>query len=261
MISQKSNLTSTEQEDRGEKDTDKATSPTPQHITMNNYARCGCDVVVDKEDGAGKERRKIRLLSVDARTKILATSSKTTLTQTFENPGSARPLEELRYVFPLYEGVSVVSFTAYIGSQIINGVVEEKSKATQAYREAKSRGEVAGLLEQSLRAGDVFITKIGNGHLEIPSPSRSSTWPTSSMTPKQTPFASPSLPALPLAMGQPSFSRLTPLLFPSPKRASRLLSMQRCPMDPPSSLSSRHHTTSPSRLEACPTPLPRKSFP
>lgn len=123
---------------------------------MKRQVRCGCDVVV------GQERKFIRLIGVHAHTKIFATSSKTTLTQTFQNPSSVKPLEELRYVFPLFEGISVVGFTAHFGSQVVQGVVEEKTKATHTYTEAKDRGEAAGLLEQSLGVGDIFAIKIGN---------------------------------------------------------------------------------------------------
>lgn len=123
---------------------------------MYKLPRCGCEVVV------GAERKYIRLLAVNAHTKILSTSSRTTLAQTFENPDLIRPLEELHYVFPLYEGVSVVSFTAHIGSRVIHGVVQEKSAAKTTYKQAKATGHVAGLLEQSRSAGDVFVARIGN---------------------------------------------------------------------------------------------------
>ena len=123
---------------------------------MDKFPRCGCDVVV------GTERKYIRLLAVNAHTKILSTSSRTTLKQTFENPDLLKPLEELHYVFPLYEGVSVVSFAAHIGSRVIHGVVQEKSAAKSTYKQAKADGCVAGLLEQSQSAGDVFFASIGN---------------------------------------------------------------------------------------------------
>lgn len=45
---------------------------------------------------------------------------------------------------------------------MIKGVVKEREKAKQVYKEAKERGETAGLLEQSFEAADVFTTTIGN---------------------------------------------------------------------------------------------------
>lgn len=118
--------------------------------------RCGCFVVVDRR------RKYIPLLEVKAHTTIVANSSRTTLTQTFENPDTKEPLEELSYVFPLYDGVSVVKFMCTVGNRVIHGVVKEKAKAKQDYDDAKKRGLAAGLLEQTIDAADVFRTKIGN---------------------------------------------------------------------------------------------------
>ena len=123
---------------------------------MASLRRCGCFIIVDQL------RKYIPLVRVDAHTTIVADASRTTLTQTFENPNPDKALEELRYVFPLYDGVSVVSFTCTVGSRIIRGVVKEKTKAKQVYDEAKAQGRTAGLLEQCMDAADVFTTRIGN---------------------------------------------------------------------------------------------------
>jgi hypothetical protein len=92
---------------------------------------------------------------------MLATTSRTNLTQTFVNP-TTNAIDELRYVFPLYDGVSVVSFTCTVGSRVIKGVVKERQKAQQVYNEAKAKGQTAGLFKQSLEAADTFTTTIGN---------------------------------------------------------------------------------------------------
>lgn len=94
-------------------------------------------------------------------TTILSTASRTTLIQTFSNPSSSN-IEECFYKFPLYEGVSVVSFTCHVGSRVLRGVVKEKSKAKESYDKAVARGETAGLLEQLPEASDVFNTRLGN---------------------------------------------------------------------------------------------------
>ena len=123
---------------------------------MQRSVHCGCFVIV------GGWRKYIPLLGVSAHTTIAADTSRTTLTQTFANLDSDKPLKELQYVFPLYDGVSVVGFTCTIGTRVIRGVVKEKSKARQVYSDAKAHGLEAGLLEQSTDASDVFISRIGN---------------------------------------------------------------------------------------------------
>ncbi|KAF9767786.1 hypothetical protein IL306_015006 [Fusarium sp. DS 682] len=100
-------------------------------------------------------------VQIKAHITILATTSRTNLTQTFVNP-SGEAIDELRYVFPLYDGVSVVAFTCTVGSRVIKGVVKERQKAQQVYNQAKAKGQTAGLFKQSLDAADTFTTTIGN---------------------------------------------------------------------------------------------------
>jgi hypothetical protein len=98
-----------------------------------------------------------------AHTTIVSTTSRTVLTQTFVNPQQDRTIPELRYTFPLYDGVSVVGFTCTIDNdRVIRGVVKERNEARKAYRDAVDRGDTAGLLEQLPEASDVFTTTIGN---------------------------------------------------------------------------------------------------
>ncbi|KAL5620042.1 hypothetical protein FOBRF1_003288 [Fusarium oxysporum] len=116
---------------------------------------CGCYIFIHDTP------RYLPQVQVKAHTTILATTSRTNLTQTFVNP-SGEAIDELRYVFPLYDGVSVVAFTCTVGSRVIKGVVKERQKAQQVYNEAKARGQTAGLFKQSLEAADTFTTTIGN---------------------------------------------------------------------------------------------------
>ena len=92
---------------------------------------------------------------------ILSASSSTQLTQTFTNP-SKDSIKKAKYVFPLYDGVSVVSFTCRIGDRTIHGVVHEKAKAKAIFDKAVAQGQTAGLLQQSDEAADVFSTSLGN---------------------------------------------------------------------------------------------------
>lgn len=123
-----------------------------------NYRRiplCGCFIIVQNV------RKYAPLTSVKAHTTILNNASRTTLTQTFANPNKDSELKELVYQFPLYDGVSVVSFTCTIGDRVIHGVVKERQEAKQTYDDAVAQGRTAGLMEQSLKAADVFTTRIG----------------------------------------------------------------------------------------------------
>lgn len=101
-------------------------------------------------------------LSLEAKAVILSSIARTSYTQTFSNPLPDN-IPELRYSFPLYDGVSVASFTCTINrDRVIKGRVLDKKKARETYENAKARGQTAGLLEQLPVASDVFTTTIGN---------------------------------------------------------------------------------------------------
>ncbi|KAL1591931.1 hypothetical protein SLS60_011523 [Paraconiothyrium brasiliense] len=100
-------------------------------------------------------------VQLKAHATILQTTSHVTLTQTFINPSSAKAIREVKYVFPLYEGVSVVGFTCHVAERTIVGEVKEKTEARQDYTAALGRGETAGLFEQ-LDTADTFMTTVGN---------------------------------------------------------------------------------------------------
>ncbi|OQU96365.1 von Willebrand factor type A domain-containing protein [Cladophialophora immunda] len=119
---------------------------------------CGCWFVTKE---AAVARQYLPQIELSSHTNILATTSRTTLTQTFVN-NQDHSLEEVRYTFPLYDGVSVVGFKCTVGSKTIVGVVKEKQQARAEYQEAVERGETAGLLEQLPEAADVFTTSVGN---------------------------------------------------------------------------------------------------
>lgn len=119
---------------------------------------------------------RIRQTGIEAHTTILSASQRTTLKQTFVTPPSwssateppQQQQPELRYQFPLHDGVSVVAFTATIydpslpSPRVIRGVVQEKGEARQNYNDAVAAGKAAGLLEMTPEAADVFVTKLGN---------------------------------------------------------------------------------------------------
>lgn len=102
-------------------------------------------------------------VDLSVHTTIVSSTSRTVLTQNFVNPATDKAIPELRYTFPLYDGVSVVGFTCTINKdRVVRGVVKERNEARKTYQEAVDRGETAGLLEQLPEASDVFTTTVGN---------------------------------------------------------------------------------------------------
>ncbi|PHH88985.1 hypothetical protein CDD83_6791 [Cordyceps sp. RAO-2017] len=118
--------------------------------------QCGCFTIV------GDQRKCLPLLDVHVHTSILSSASRTTLRQAFVNPDAQAQLGEVRYDFPLYDGVSVVGFKCSIGRRVITGVIKERQEAKKAYESAINEGKVAALLNQDIRAADVFTAALGN---------------------------------------------------------------------------------------------------
>ncbi|KAF2467280.1 uncharacterized protein BDR25DRAFT_235074 [Lindgomyces ingoldianus] len=121
---------------------------------------CGCYYIDTVEDVL--RRTYLPQVKLDVHTTILSTASSTVLRQTFFNPSKDKPLGEVRYTFPLFDGVSVVEFKCQIGERSIFGLVKEKGEARKQYEKTKERGGNAALLEQLPDAADVFTTSVSN---------------------------------------------------------------------------------------------------
>ncbi|MGI4850727.1 MAG: VIT domain-containing protein [Janthinobacterium lividum] len=128
-------------------------------MSLAKQSVCGC-WFPSSSFGAAVCRAYIPLIKFKSHTTILSCTSRTRLTQTFVNAFS--DAKELQYSFPLYDGVSLVTFDCLVGKTKIHGVVKEKEQAGQEYEAAVDRGEVAALLSQVGESADVFTTKIGN---------------------------------------------------------------------------------------------------
>ncbi|EMD70119.1 hypothetical protein COCSADRAFT_132672 [Bipolaris sorokiniana ND90Pr] len=122
---------------------------------------CGLHYVV-RSDEWNLKKHFLPQVKLEAKATILATTSKTILTQTFANPSTEKAIKECRYTFPLYDGVSVIGFTCHVGGRKIVGEVKEREKARAVFQDAVSKGETAGLFEQLPEASDVFTTTVGN---------------------------------------------------------------------------------------------------
>ena len=84
--------------------------------------------------------------------------ARTRVTQSFHN--ASDDWVEGTYVFPLPQGAAVDHLVMYVGSRVIEGRIEERGQAREAYEQARDRGYKASLLEQT--DGNVFRTSIAN---------------------------------------------------------------------------------------------------
>ena len=131
-------------------------------MSYRRLPHCGCYYLTPSpQNQYYAVRTFLPLVQSEFHTTILPNSLHTTVTQTFSNP-TKENIEKCKYVFPLYEGISVVGFSCQIGDHRLVGVVKEKEEAKAKFNEAVSKGQSAGLLEQSDEASDVFSTSLGN---------------------------------------------------------------------------------------------------
>ncbi len=78
--------------------------------------------------------------------------------QTFENPAKSKI--EAVYTFPLPDNSAVDEMTLTSGTRRVVGLVKPKEEARQIYNTAKSKGKVAGLLDQE--RPNVFTQSVAN---------------------------------------------------------------------------------------------------
>ncbi len=98
------------------------------------------------------------LLGWSAKAEVLGCVGEVTLIQCFQNTQSETV--DITYCFPLNEGSSVCGFQLERESgAVISGVAKEKAQALQEFREAKTRGQTAALLEYD--RPDIFKLSLG----------------------------------------------------------------------------------------------------
>lgn len=102
--------------------------------------------------------RKIPLEGVRVDARLSGPCVEVTVTQRYRNTESV-PVEAV-YVFPMEEGAAVCGFAARIGDALIEGRVDEREAAFDAYDDAMMDGHGAFLLDQE--RPDVFTASVGN---------------------------------------------------------------------------------------------------
>jgi hypothetical protein len=133
----------------------------PSYLTPPTWRNYPCGLYYSIPTQGRWEKLYLPQVELKAHATILSTTSRTVLTQTFLNPSSTKGIKQVKYTFPLYDGVSVVGFTCHVGDRVIVGEVKEKEKARHDFKTAIAKGETAGLFEQ-LDTADVFQTTVGN---------------------------------------------------------------------------------------------------
>lgn len=101
-------------------------------------------------------------VGLDVHATVLSASSRTIITQTYENPSTTKAIPEVFYSFPLYEVSVVAAFVCKIGDKTVKGVVKPRKQADVEYKKAKAAGKTAAIFDQNQDAADVFSTRVGN---------------------------------------------------------------------------------------------------
>ncbi|KAI1820844.1 von Willebrand factor type A domain-containing protein [Xylaria intraflava] len=123
-----------------------------------SYSPCGC-WYLPLSSGPYGTRSYLPRHNTRAHATIKDVTSRTILTQTFSND-SDEHLENVVYSFPLYNGMTVVSFAATVGDVRIHGVIKEKQPRRE-YDEV-NKDFSADLLEHLHWRSNVFNTNIGD---------------------------------------------------------------------------------------------------
>ena len=109
-------------------------------------------------DSSGKPASVCPLKHTDVKAEITGFLSRVVVTQHFENPFSS-PIEAV-YTFPLPQNAAVDDMTMTIGERTIRGKILPREEAQAVYEGAKSRGQVASLLDQE--RPNIFTQSIAN---------------------------------------------------------------------------------------------------
>jgi Ca-activated chloride channel family protein len=109
-------------------------------------------------DSSGKPTSVCPLKHTDVKAEISGFLSRVVVTQQFENPFQ-EPIEAV-YTFPLPQNAAVDDMTMTIGDRTIHGKILPREEAQAVYEGAKSRGQVAGLLDQE--RPNIFTQSVAN---------------------------------------------------------------------------------------------------
>jgi Ca-activated chloride channel homolog len=109
-------------------------------------------------DSSGRPAGECPLKHTAVRAEVSGFISRVTVTQEFENPFEDKI--EAVYVFPLPQAAAVDDMTMLVGGRMIKARIMRRDEAQAAYQEARSRGNVASLLEQE--RPNIFTQSVAN---------------------------------------------------------------------------------------------------
>src|SRR5437763_5158276 len=109
-------------------------------------------------DPTGKPAGECPLRHTEVKAEVSGFISRVNVTQEFVNPFEDKI--EAVYTFPLPEAAAVDDMTMRIGDRTIKGKIMRREDAQAAYKEAKSQGHVASLLDQE--RPNIFTQSVAN---------------------------------------------------------------------------------------------------
>lgn len=109
-------------------------------------------------DAEGNPRSACPLKHTNVKAEISGFTARVVVTQQFENPFNERI--EAVYTFPLPHNAAVDDMTMIVGERTIRGKILPREEAQAVYEGAKSRGQIAGLLDQE--RPNIFTQSVAN---------------------------------------------------------------------------------------------------
>jgi Ca-activated chloride channel homolog len=116
------------------------------------------EAVLWLDTGRDGETGRALLLETDVEIQVTGLVARTEVRQRFFNGADA--WAEGRYVFPLPDNAAVDTLTIRAGRQLIVGEIQERTQARATYRQARDRGQRAGLVEQE--RPNLFTSSVAN---------------------------------------------------------------------------------------------------
>ena len=106
----------------------------------------------------GQQTQRSVALDTDIKVVVTGLTARIEVMQVFQNTGGS--WAEATYRFPLPANSAVDRMRVYVGERILEGEIREKTEARRQYRQAKSSGQVASLVEQ--QRANQFETRLAN---------------------------------------------------------------------------------------------------
>jgi len=128
--------------------------PVPAQASVHHEPQ-GCLISLDPE---GKPSQLLPLKHTDVKIEVSGFLARTHVTQLFENPYKEKI--EAVYTFPLPQRAAVDDMTLTIGERMVKAKIKRREEAQAIYEAARTKGHVAGLLDQE--RPNIFTQSVAN---------------------------------------------------------------------------------------------------